>query len=41
MILLRIIFYSGVRHSFDRLDSFRENLKKINGAEEEELQSYV
>jgi len=29
----------GVRHSFDRLDSFRENLKKVNGAEEEELQS--
>ncbi|XP_050545307.1 uncharacterized protein LOC126907760 [Daktulosphaira vitifoliae] len=27
----------GVRHSFDRLDSFRENLKKGNGTEEEEL----
>ncbi|VVC26270.1 Hypothetical protein CINCED_3A018194 [Cinara cedri] len=29
----------GVRHSFDRLDSFRENLKKVNGTEEEELSS--
>ncbi|XP_050433714.1 uncharacterized protein LOC126841342 [Adelges cooleyi] len=29
----------GVRHSFDRLDSFRDNLKKVNGAEDEELSS--
>ncbi|KAF0770069.1 Uncharacterized protein FWK35_00003326 [Aphis craccivora] len=29
----------GIRHSFDRLDSFRENFKKVNGTEEEELPS--
>jgi len=35
------VFLSGIRHSFDRLDSFRENFKKVNGTEEEELPSYV
>lgn len=41
MILIIKKYFPGVRHSFDRLDSFRENLKKVNGTEEEELSSYV
>lgn len=40
-IIFVYIFVPGICHSFDRLDSFRENFKKVNGAEEEELPSYV
>lgn len=41
MILIIKSFFPGVQHNFERLDSFRENLKKVNGTDEEDLPSYV